>query len=149
MLFPPSRTVIYVSKLTRTQDIHTERAHPGCASGDDCVQLFDEDVEMDMNGSGGGCFLCRECTGSLKIESIYCSLRCADVNFQRHRERIHIPERAARGVVGQVETEDDLVFENEDKSRYHAKDIGLYLMPLMDALREFQHRNGIETLSVE
>lgn len=111
-----------------------------CASGDNCAQLIDEDVDMDMHRSGP--FLCRECTTGLKKEAVYCSLRCADMNFQRHREQIHIPERKKRGLDVDRDV-NDIVFDGE-RVRYHARDIRSHLVSLGDLLLDFQQRNAVE-----
>lgn len=116
-----------------------EESHD-CAGGDDCAQLIDEDVDMDMHRSGP--FLCKECTTGLKKETVYCSLRCADINFQRHREHIHIPERKQRGLDVDRDV-DDVIFDRE-RGRYHARDIRSHLVSLGDLLLDFQQRNAIE-----
>lgn len=117
-----------------------EEAHD-CAGGDYCTQLIDEDVDMDMHASGP--FLCRECTNGPKRETVYCSLRCADINFQSHREGVHVPERKLRGLNFDRDM-DDLVFDREDRGRYHARDIRPHMATLGDMLLDFQHRNAIE-----
>lgn len=49
-------------------------------------------VDSDPNASSPVCF-CRECLTTLKLESVFCSLRCYDLNFQGHRENTHMPAR--------------------------------------------------------
>lgn len=121
------------------QGAHVEASHD-CAGGDGCAQLIDEDVDMDLHRSGP--FLCKECTTGLKKEAVYCSLRCADINFQRHREQVHIPERKQRGLDVDRDVQ-DIVFDGEG-ARYHARDIRLQLVSLGDLLLDFQQRNAIE-----
>jgi hypothetical protein len=116
-----------------------EESH-ACASGNYCTQITDEDIDFDMNSKR--LLLCRECTHLHKIESIFCSLRCADNNFRRHREKVHIPGRTRRSIQPNRDI-DDIVFDGADKSRYHAKDIKQHVVPLDDMLEDFVHKNGI------
>lgn len=96
---------------------------------------------MDLDGSGP--FLCKECTIDEKIEAVYCSVRCADINFQRHRERDHIPERRGRDF--DVERDaDGLVVDDDDRGRYRARDIRSHLIPMGELFFDFQQRNAIE-----
>lgn len=122
------------------QEAHVEAAHE-CAGGDHCAHIVDEDVDMETDRSGP--FLCRECTSDLRLETVYCSVRCADMNFCRHREGIHIPQRKQR----QLDVDRDMgdvAFEGESRVRYHARDIRSQVVPLGEALLEFQQRNAIE-----
>lgn len=96
---------------------------------------------MDMDGSGP--FLCRECILDLKKEAVYCSVRCAHVNFRRHREEVHLPERKHRALDVHKDA-DELAFEDGDRARYHPRDIRSHLIPMADLLVEFQQRNAIE-----
>ncbi|KAI7784658.1 hypothetical protein LA080_009595 [Diaporthe eres] len=139
-----SRTTVYCSPACRDSDrgeeLHMEESH-GCASGNYCTQITDEDIDMDMDSKR--LLLCRECTRLHKIESIFCSLRCADTNFRRHREEVHIPGRMRRSI--QVNRDmDDVVFDGEDRTRYHARDMKLHVVPLDDMLEDFAQKNGID-----
>ncbi|KAF7544916.1 hypothetical protein G7Z17_g9580 [Cylindrodendrum hubeiense] len=67
------------------QDEHVEKEHD-CEAGDDCVQNYDEDVEMD-DGTRHA-VICNDCIIS-KQSAIYCSERCASGNMSRHRESKH------------------------------------------------------------
>lgn len=117
-----------------------EESH-GCASGNYCTQITDEDIDMDMDSKR--LVLCRECTHLHQIESIFCSIRCADTNFRRHREEVHIPGRMRRSI--QVNRDiDDIVFDGEDRSRYHVRDIKPHVVPLDDMVEEFAHKNGVD-----
>lgn len=123
----------------REQDAHAEQNH-GCAGGDNCVQLVEEDVEMDMGNADD--FLCRECTDKLRIESVFCSVRCAELNFQRHREGVHIPERTRREL--EVDRDlDDLAFDEANKSSYHARDIRSHVAAVGELVRDLKQRNGM------
>lgn len=119
-----------------------EAAHT-CAGGNNCAQLVDEDIDMNMDGEGP--FLCRECTDTLKKESVFCSVRCAAINFRHHREEVHIPARKQRESDVDQDVA-DLVYDMDDKSRYHARDIRSHLAPLGDLLADFQQRNVIEAM---
>lgn len=122
------------------QEFHVEDNH-GCASGKYCTQITDEDIDMDLDSSW--LLLCRECTHLHKTESIFCSIRCADINFRRHREEAHIPGRMRRSI--QVNRDiDDIVFDSEDRSRYRARDIKSHVVPLADMLEDFAQKNGID-----
>lgn len=122
-------------------DAHADENH-GCAGGEYCVQLLDDDVDMDLDNADD--LMCRECTDRLKRETIFCSLRCADLNYQRHREDVHIQERMKREV--DVDRNmDDLVFDNADKSRYHARDIRSYMATVGELMRDLKQRNGMNS----
>lgn len=144
---PPSLTLnirllpfLCVIFADRDQELHVEESH-ACASGNYCTQITDEDIDMDMDSKR--LLLCRECTHLHKVESIFCSLRCADNNFRRHREDVHIPGRTRRSI--QVNRDiDDIVFDADDRSRYHARDIKLHVVSLDDMLEEFAQKNGID-----
>lgn len=125
--------------LITRQGTHVETSHD-CAGGNGCTQLIDEDVDMDMHNSVP--FLCRECTTGYRLEAVYCSLRCADINFQRHREQVHIPERKQRGL--EIDRDvNDIIFDDE-RARYHARDIRSHLASLGDLLLDFQQKNSVE-----
>ncbi|KAF3768819.1 hypothetical protein M406DRAFT_249862 [Cryphonectria parasitica EP155] len=119
---------------------HVETTHD-CAGGDNCVQLVDEDTEMDMDGSGP--FLCKECLNDFRKGSVYCSVRCADLNFQRHRQGVHFPERKQRDL--DVDRDASaLHFVDDSKTKYRPQNIRSHLASLKDLLNEFQHKNAIE-----
>ncbi|KAK3500910.1 hypothetical protein B0T13DRAFT_234703 [Neurospora crassa] len=117
------RQTVWCSPGCNTEGLpsHIETDHQ-CASRDDCVQVNplrhshqhydpDQDVNMDgtstvasspvdsdPNASSPVCF-CRECLTTLKCESVFCSLRCYDLNFQGHRENIHMPTRRQLNII--------------------------------------------------
>lgn len=104
------------------------------------MQLVEDDIEMDLGDADD--FMCRECTDKFKTETVFCSIRCAAHNFQRHREGVHIPERIKREM--DVERDlDDLVFDEADKSRYHARDINPHMAAIGELMRELKQRNGM------
>ena len=125
--------------LTHLQSIHTEESHQ-CASGEDCVQLHDEDVDMDADEAEA--VLCKTCTSSLKVESLFCSEKCAGINFQPHRESIHVPKWEDQGD-GVIDA-DQLEFYDEEKTKYRARNLQEHILPLSYAIEEFQQRNGLE-----
>ncbi|PSR80876.1 hypothetical protein BD289DRAFT_440011 [Coniella lustricola] len=122
------------------QETHTEAAHD-CASGDQCVQIHDEDTNMDMYDPGP--YVCMECIGQFRRESVYCSAQCASQDFQRHREGIHIPERRRLGL--DVNKDMDLLqFDDGSKSKYHARQIIGHLDSIGNLISTFQQENSIE-----
>jgi len=65
------------------------------------------------------------------------------MNFQSHREGVHVPERKLRGLNVDQDMV-DIMFDREDRGRYHARDIRVHLAPLGDMLADFQQRHGIQ-----
>ncbi|KAL2757762.1 hypothetical protein ACRALDRAFT_1079863 [Sodiomyces alcalophilus JCM 7366] len=100
---------------------HVRMDH-SCAAGRECVQLSDEDVDM-LGNEDSGVVICQECAEDLDRATTYCSERCARGDFQRHREDVHIPGRRKLGKREvEVDTK-DVVFEDEDRTKYHVEDI--------------------------
>ncbi|KAM5379664.1 hypothetical protein ACJZ2D_003858 [Fusarium nematophilum] len=66
-------------------DDHIDREHD-CEAGEGCVQMDDEDGEMD-DGTDQT-VVCKDCIDQ-KEASVYCSERCAAANLPRHRYHIH------------------------------------------------------------
>ncbi|KAI2634672.1 hypothetical protein GGS26DRAFT_550878 [Hypomontagnella submonticulosa] len=116
---------------------HLDATHE-CASGQGCVRLHDEDVEMNE----GRIILvfCRECVEILKVPSIFCSSRCFGENFRHHRESVHIPER--RNIQHETNDEDQLEFDPEDKTRYRARKIEEHFITFDDAITGWQQKTG-------
>jgi hypothetical protein len=81
---------------------------------------------------------CRECVDDLEQGSIFCSSRCLEENFERHRDDVHIPERERKEE--EMRDEGEVVFEAEDEMRYPAKKIEEYIVSLHDALADWQRR---------
>ncbi|KAI5867733.1 hypothetical protein GGS23DRAFT_549695 [Durotheca rogersii] len=116
---------------------HIDEAHE-CASGQDCVRLQDDDV--DMEDARSTLVLCRECVLNFRIPSVFCSPRCFDDSFQRHRDDIHLLEwKNMRQGVGD---ETQLEFDPEDRTRYRARDIEEHLVTLDHAMAEWQRKTG-------
>ncbi|KAI1434135.1 hypothetical protein GGR50DRAFT_664233 [Xylaria sp. CBS 124048] len=116
---------------------HMNEAHE-CASGPNCRTLHDSDSEMDADQPLE--VFCRECVEDFSRESIFCSVRCFDDNFQRHRDGVHIPERARRE--RQVDDEYLLRFDPEDGARYSARNIDEHVISLSNAIANWQQKMG-------
>ncbi|GKT42399.1 uncharacterized protein ColSpa_02580 [Colletotrichum spaethianum] len=125
--------------LTTTQDEHVQTAH-SCAAGEGCIQLKDEDEEM--GGSGDGPVICEECAEQLGQSIVYCSSRCASSDFQEHREGVHIPNWKGLGI--DIGTQGEhLVYDNDEKTKYHVNDISKFVWRLDDAFeRVFKGNNS-------
>ncbi|KAG5981995.1 hypothetical protein E4U55_002429 [Claviceps digitariae] len=78
-----AKLTVYCSEdcYGKGHDGHVDSKHD-CEAGDRCVQLSDEDVEMEDEISAAVC--CNECL-DLKKATLYCSERCAVANIARHR----------------------------------------------------------------
>jgi hypothetical protein len=124
------------------QSTHVEQTHP-CASGQRCLRLGEEDVDMDASPA----FLCRECIEQLETESTFCSTACAEASFQAHREDVHMPARQKLDVT--VFDVDKLVYEDAEKTTYHAVDIGEHLVPLEEAIHGIGEKNAIDVPLME
>ncbi|GJC97222.1 hypothetical protein CH63R_07481 [Colletotrichum higginsianum IMI 349063] len=119
-------------------DEHVQTAH-SCAAGEGCVQLKDEDEEMGGNGEGP--VICEECAEQLGQSIVYCSSRCASADFQEHREGVHIPNWQGLGIDLGTQGE-HLVYDNDEKTKYHVNDISKFVWRLSDAFeRVFKGNN--------
>ncbi|KAI0384587.1 hypothetical protein F5Y04DRAFT_232871 [Hypomontagnella monticulosa] len=118
-------------------DQHIDATHE-CASGQACVRLHDEDVEMDEGGTI--LVFCRECVEILRIPSIFCSSRCFDENFRHHREDVHIPGR--RNTQRETNDEGQLEFDLEEKTRYRARKIEEHIVTFDEAIAGWQQKTG-------
>lgn len=114
------------------------KARHNCTSGQNCTNVHDADVEMDEDRRIP--VFCRECLSNLKLPSVFCSPRCYDANFQRHRDNLHIPERKRKH--SQIDDENQLEFAVEDKTQYQARKIEEHFFTLDDALEKYQQRTG-------
>ncbi|KAI1140991.1 hypothetical protein F5Y05DRAFT_375873 [Hypoxylon sp. FL0543] len=121
----------------RQYESHVKAVHE-CASGQECVRLHDEDVEMDDGGTV--LVFCRECVETLGIPSTFCSSRCFNENFQHHRDDVHLPER--RSTRHEIDDENQLEYDTEDKTRYRARKIEEHLVTFDDAMAEWQRKTG-------
>ncbi|KAM0322726.1 hypothetical protein ACHAQA_009317 [Verticillium albo-atrum] len=133
-------------------DVHDDhvRSDHACAAGKDCTQLTDEDVDMSGNEEAASPAICKECAETQGHAVVYCSTRCAGAHFRQHRETVHVPGRRDSSKPVDFDTK-DLVFEDGDKSKYHAEDITKFVWTLNDALeRFFREKNpDVKILSVD
>lgn len=81
---------------------------------------------------------CRECVEHLGQASIFCTVRCYGVNFQRHRERVHIPERERRK--HEMDDKGQLELDPDDETQYSARNIEDHIIHLRDAIAGWQQR---------
>ncbi|PNY29911.1 Uncharacterized protein TCAP_00177 [Tolypocladium capitatum] len=84
---------------------HVEADHD-CEAGGRCVQLRDEDVEMDDGTSQA--VSCRECIDQKRM-TLYCSYRCAGENIAEHRQSAHGVETEAEDARGLVALTEQVV----------------------------------------
>ncbi|KAF6810026.1 hypothetical protein CSOJ01_06549 [Colletotrichum sojae] len=132
------RTVFHSECYADGLDEHVQSVH-GCAAGDNCIQLKDEDEEM--GGSGDGPVICEECAENLGQCTVYCSAQCASSDFQAHREGVHIPNWKGLGTDVDRQSE-HLVYENVGRTRYHVNDISKFVWRLEDALERIFEANN-------
>ncbi|KAJ6444072.1 hypothetical protein O9K51_02466 [Purpureocillium lavendulum] len=88
-----SKMAVYCSEecFHKGHGDHVAAEHD-CEAGDKCVQLRDEDVEMDDGSSLT--VSCKECLDERRM-TLYCSDRCAAENVAEHRQRVHGVKTAA------------------------------------------------------
>ncbi|KAI0112849.1 hypothetical protein F4814DRAFT_419605 [Daldinia grandis] len=116
-------------------EAHVEAKHE-CASGQRCVLLHDEDIEMDDGRTV--LVFCRECLETLGIPSVFCTARCFSENFQHHRDGVHIPWR--KSAQHEVKDEKQLESNPEDKTRYSARRIEEHLVTFDNVIAEWQQK---------
>ncbi|KAK4242027.1 hypothetical protein C8A03DRAFT_29769 [Achaetomium macrosporum] len=111
-----------------------------CTSSLNCIQA-QQNAQPNTTGDGdthmeeappapSDLRFCTECLTSLKKPTMWCSLVCAEANFQPHIEDVHIPERknSDAGINGQ----------NDDTN-----DIRVLTISLAEAVREWEGRNRV------
>lgn len=76
---------------------------------------------------------------SFSISTVYCSDRCAGRDFQRHREKVHLPNREMRA--DSRDDRDDLSYSSTRKVAYTAADIAKHLLSLDEALASCQKKH--------
>ncbi|KAI0154488.1 hypothetical protein GGR52DRAFT_544297 [Hypoxylon sp. FL1284] len=130
---------VYCSEKCGNEDYeaHVAATHE-CASGQGCIQLNDEDVEMDEGGNI--LTYCRECVEILDTPSIFCSTRCFDENFQSHRENTHLPGRKA--TQHEMDETGQLEFDAEYETKYRARKIEEHIVTFDDAMEMWQQKTG-------
>ncbi|KAK4133373.1 hypothetical protein BT67DRAFT_434819 [Trichocladium antarcticum] len=119
-----------------------------CSSSSKCTQLQRDDSGKDTppRPSPHDLRFCTECLVSLKQPTLWCSLACADADFQHHRDEVHLPERQKLGLG--VNDEQQLQYGdrngNDDSSRrYRARDIRTLTTSLEEAVTEWEARNRV------
>lgn len=138
------------------QPQHAEETHT-CDAGEDCVDLQDDEKtppEQDLEEEpiATSCF-CRECLESLKIPTMWCSPACADENFQRHREEVHMPARKRLNFI--VTDRDRLEYfppadgNPDEKTRYRPKDISEHIIPFGEATKRWEAETHIKMQKME
>ncbi|KAK3298233.1 uncharacterized protein B0H64DRAFT_429496 [Chaetomium fimeti] len=113
-----SKQTVFCSERCEQQGHPSHAETHTCASALDCIQLHpantntttstnqnpkeeEEDTPMaDAPPPPPPTELrfCTECLTTLKRPTAWCSLACADANFQTHREAVHLPGRARLGL---------------------------------------------------
>ncbi|RYC55279.1 hypothetical protein CHU98_g10928 [Xylaria longipes] len=116
-------------------DSHVKASHE-CSSGSNCLNLDDPGSQMEVDEPL--VVFCHECVTGLGQASVFCSLHCYDANFQRHRDRVHIPERERRS--HQIDDKGQLEFHPEDETVYSARKIEEHIISLRDAMTDWQQR---------
>ncbi|KAL9941635.1 hypothetical protein D7B24_003685 [Verticillium nonalfalfae] len=137
-------------RLAETHDEHIRSEHR-CAAAEDCVQLTDEDVDMAGSDDAASPVICKECAETQSHAVVYCSTRCAAAHFRQHRETVHVPGRRRDSSKSVEHDTKDLVFEDDDRSKYHAEDITKFVWTLNDAVeRFFKGKNpDVKILSID
>ncbi|KAI1182386.1 hypothetical protein F5B17DRAFT_420643 [Nemania serpens] len=116
-------------------DSHVKASHE-CSSGLSCTNLAHAGSEMEVDEPL--VVFCRECVEYLGRASVFCSSGCYDGNFQQHRDAVHIPERERRK--REVDDENQLVFDPEDRTKYTAKEVEEHIIRLRDTLTSWQQK---------
>lgn len=84
---------------------------------------------------------CRECVVDIKTAaSVFCSPRCYEDNFQRHREDVHLPDRERNQ--RQVNDRSQLEYESVDERRYRPLKIEEHFITMDDALSRYSSDTG-------
>ncbi|KAI1427214.1 hypothetical protein F5Y12DRAFT_737907 [Xylaria sp. FL1777] len=116
-------------------DSHFKASHE-CSSGSGCLNLTDPDSEMEVDEPL--VVFCRECVEDLGQGSVFCSSRCLDANFERHRDRVHIPERERRH--HESFEEGQIGFDAEDETMYSARETKAHPIALRDAIADWEQK---------
>ncbi|KAK3383562.1 hypothetical protein B0T24DRAFT_605449 [Lasiosphaeria ovina] len=111
-----------------------------CASGGECIQLVqDEDHPMGEDGldTGSEIYFCNECMDSIKLPTVWCSIRCADTNFLRHRGAVHLHtrKRADRDRLDH--------YAADSETGYHTKDIAANVTPFSAAVKAWEDQTMV------
>ncbi|KAH8907404.1 hypothetical protein BR93DRAFT_958076 [Coniochaeta sp. PMI_546] len=127
---------------------HVAKAHK-CAAGEHCITLYqpEEDGEgfTDQTNGQGDAYLCEECLEQRKTVAVFCTLACAESNFNHHREDGHPPTPRSRSV-GPPDTA-RLHDNHGARSEAHGwEDVKARLVTLEQALQDMQEKKVIDEL---
>lgn len=117
-------------------------ANHACAAGDRCARKLDSTKESSSKTDGRQeprYYFCRECVLSFSIGTVYCNDRCAGRDFQRHREKVHLPNREMRA--DSRDDRGDLSYSSARKVAYTAADIAKHVLSLDEALASCQKKH--------
>ena len=83
------------------------------------------------------------------IPSAWCSHKCADANFQAHREQIHMPHRRKNNNI--VLDREQLEYFSAPgsaatslKTNYRAKDISAHVITYLEASKQWEEENHVK-----
>lgn len=126
---------------TYTQHVAADHA---CAAGDRCTH---RDARPDDARTPARHSFCRECVLSFGISTFYCAQRCAQRDFQRHREKVHLVNRQMRADFHDDQA--DLAYSNGSdaagtpsrEKTYTAADIGKHVLTIEEAFASLQKKH--------
>ncbi|KAK3941915.1 hypothetical protein QBC46DRAFT_381259 [Diplogelasinospora grovesii] len=129
-------------------NVKTEADKDNTSSSNTSMKHASRDDENTIVISSDSICFCAECLTSLKIATLWCSLGCADKNFQRHREAVHLVERKGVGIVPNDNDRQALHFLDEERGgtkhpRYRAKNIAQHVVSFPAAVRAWEKQNGV------
>ncbi|GAW21378.1 hypothetical protein ANO14919_108970 [Xylariales sp. No.14919] len=116
-------------------DSHVEASHE-CSSGSDCFTLTGPESEMEVDEPM--VVFCQECVEDLGQPSAFCSSRCFEANFPRHRDRAHPRGRERRH--HEMEEEGQIESDPEDEMRYSDSKTEAHSISLRDVIANWQEK---------
>ncbi|KAI0391723.1 hypothetical protein F5Y17DRAFT_439544 [Xylariaceae sp. FL0594] len=137
------RITLFCSVACRDEghEPHVQEWHV-CSAGASCLSLS-QSSETAMELDEPEIVFCRPCVKELRRAPAFCSSRCFDANFRRHREDFHGLEPGVK--------DDDMIEEGQIRSDAEEDDdepMGTiwkpekHMISLRDALGEWQKREG-------
>ncbi|KAK0656506.1 hypothetical protein B0T16DRAFT_314460 [Cercophora newfieldiana] len=140
---PDAKPTIFCSDHDDPSELNKGRhaATHTCAAGDTCISSSSSSDQTDHTPTL--CF-CRECLSSLKITSTFCSPSCADTNFQRHREEVHMPARKQLNLIITDREQLEYFPADDNNTRYRAKDIAAHVIPYEEAASRWEEENHVK-----
>lgn len=85
---------------------------------------------------------CKECIDMLKKPTVFCSIKCYEANFQKHRDGVHVPGRVKMSY-NRDDTK-ELEYENADKTKYHATDPRSSVRSWYEAASEWERQFSVD-----